>query len=481
MPDENKDIEQQPVVNTQENNFSNDSMSEKPATSIDGYSPAVQQPVPVLQNDTTPITPVEPSFNPTATQDNSVSMAEPLTNMATTQPMVTSTKPAGPNWLKNKKLIIGLVIAFTIVLIGGGTTLAYTSWYQNPKKVLADAVINMVTAKTSIYTGKFTMNMDDRYSEKMNIEVNVDAKQADATGSVDVGFKIVYSGKTFQLSGSGLYDSKGDLYVKVQDLKSIVAELKTTLGSGMPQSVIDAIDKFVNKIDGVWIRVSSDDMKTYSDSYSTTQKCLNKAVDNFKKNQNDTKEVTNLYQKNQFIAIDDELGETNGSSGYLLSLNYTALKSFAKGFKSTKIYTDLKACDSSFNIDEEQIQEPEKSSDDTSEVTNKIWISTWGHQITKFETKVSGKGEYSKNLALLTVEPKFNQTVTVSAPKDFITLTDLQTYIEEMYDSIYSSYEASINDTSYDTNSDYPAASSIDSTKNGNVFDILLNQFTNKP
>ena len=53
-------------------------------------------------------------------------------------------KPTG--FMKNKKIVIPIIIAVILLIIGGVSAFAYST-YQNPTKVITDSIINAMTAK----------------------------------------------------------------------------------------------------------------------------------------------------------------------------------------------------------------------------------------------------------------------------------------------------------------------------------------------
>lgn len=322
---------------------------------------------------------------------------------------------------KSKKpLIIGIILMAILALLGGGGVLAYNLWYQNPEKVVTDALINAATAKTSAYAG--TVKVE---SDSVKTVINLTTKQADATGSFDAKVTVTMAGKDYAVNGSALVDASGDLYFKVEKLAGIVAEYKSQLGSYIDASQSATIDKLVAKIDGTWIKVSSADLKEFSDTTATAKTCINDTIKKFKDDKPAIAEVTNVYKKNPFIKIDKKLGEKDGSLGYVIKGDSTALKAFAEGLKTTKIYTALHVCDSSFAIDTSSMDTTTTS---TSSGTVELWVNSWSHQITKLTFNDTSDGSTTSG----TISPTYNQSVQIVTPASSITLTRLKTDIEAL-------------------------------------------------
>lgn len=233
------------------------------------------------------------------------------------------TQPKTPN--KKKKLIIGGIIAAAVLLLSGGTYTAYAFWYQNPEKVLTDAVSNVIKAKTATYSGTLAMDTKDA-----KVRVVFDGKQAsELNGEGNAKITITAQGKDFTVNGSALVDKDGNLFFKVGNLKTILDEFLKQ--SGMTSS---PFDELVAKIDNKWIRVSADDLAEYDKDAGKAQTCL---ADTMKKIQDDKAVHDGLvkaYKDNKFVVIDSTLpGRTiNGvdSMGYKLSLNKDAAKKFAE-------------------------------------------------------------------------------------------------------------------------------------------------------
>lgn len=366
-----------------------------------------------------------------------------LVTPTTSATSATSADPAPNNQMFNtsstpkkgkKKLIIGIVVAAIITLgIGGGAFAAY-SWYQNPQKVVTDSLINAFTAKTSIYTGSIKAGNDF-----VEVAVDITAKKADsAAGSLDAKVTVTVENEDYKVNGSALIDASGDLYFKIDNLEDIVNEYKNQLGvSEYSMNVSSAIDKIVKKIDGTWIRISSDDLKEYSDDYASSKTCINDTIKKYKDDKVAIAEITDLYKENQLFIIDRDLGQKDGSFGYgIKGSDNVTLKSFLNGLKNTEIYKSLHSCDDDFVIDTNDIDVNDINSADD-EVTVELWVDVWSHQITKIildndtdDTKLSA-----------TITPEYNQKIEIATPSSSITLTELQTYIEDLTDSMSCSSE----------------------------------------
>lgn len=340
-----------------------------------------------------------------------------------TTPTPEQPAPAQPLTVKKKKktgLIIGIVSAVVLVLLGTGTVLGYTLWYQNPQKVLADAVTHAVKAKTSTYTGEFAVKASESDNGIKEMTIKVDGKNTVTTGqlAVDVAFTDAEDTK-HEFSGEGLYDKDGNLFFKIDNLKDLVAKYSEQYGSELPES----FQTIVSKVDGNWIRVSADDLKSLSEEVAEQQTCTRDALKKLESDQAATDELAKLYRDNQFVTVAKDLGVRDGNIGYELGIDTGKAKSFAEGVEQTTYFKELKKCNDDLEIDEDDFTQP-RSSDTT--YRTEVWISQFSHELREvrfFVEDDEARGE-------LWVKPVFNAPVTVESPKDFIPLRELQADIE---------------------------------------------------
>lgn len=452
MPDEQN--EPTPAQETTPNDFTY--VEQEPSTSstdlaeesTEAVTPTATPEQPAWSQPTSTFTAVTPDTSsiPTPSTPPAVDSTPPLapfgvTPLSSPTPLAPSpVSPQPPLTLKSPKkkgLLIGIIIVI-ILLLGAGVVLAYRFWYQNPEKVVTDAITHAITAKSVIYTGNLAVASDEA-----KVKIAVTGKQADATGALDATATISAAGTDYTVKGSALIDKSGDLYFKFEHLDDIVNELKKqVLGSSADSTVSSLIDQLKAKIDGTWIKVSSSDLKDFSDSYATTKTCLDNAVKTFQNDKSAAKQVTDLYKQHQFITIKKELGAKDGSLGYELTGNDDASKAFAKGLENTKLYKQLHSCDSSFTINADDLTASTDSSDKS---TVTVWVSRWTHEFTKATIDDTSDGTTTN----LSVEPTFNQPVTVTAPAKSTTLKQLESDIENLVESVYAaSFSSSFDDGS---------------------------------
>jgi hypothetical protein len=338
-----------------------------------------------------------------------------------------SSAPQGPEPVvpvpkqSKKKLIIGIIVAAIFVILAAGSVLAYTFWYQNPDKVVADGIMNAIKAKSLTYTGTLNANSDD-----MKLKLAIDGAAGGATGNVNVKATFDMESKPVTLSGGGLIDKDGTLYFKVKNVGEIVAPYRAT----MPKESQTMLDQLIAKVDDRWIKISADDMKEFSEESSKTQKCFTDTLNKFKDDKKATGEVADIYKKHKFLTIEQNLGSQGGSLGYSVKANKEAGKAFASDMKNTRIYKSMQDCDKDFKLDTDDVTADSQKADESKV---EVWVERWSHEI----TKIVVKDDKGPDTADMTLEPRFNKPVNVTAPEKSVTLTDLKTEIEGLVQSFY--------------------------------------------
>lgn len=311
---------------------------------------------------------------------------------------------------RRKGLLAGL-LSLIVVLIVGALTYAY--WYQNPNRVVADGIMQALNSRSLTYTGVFASNSGNKITADFN-------GVADAQGgSVDMKLHLSALNKKYTIDGSGLLSDKGDLYFKVKNIDELVQNYRKSV----PVSSQGLFDQIVAKINDKWIKISSDDLKSYSPEVATAQRCL---TDAFKRMQTDEtlrSEAVMAYKQHPFIMIEKTLGSKNGSLGYLLTIDSAKAKSFATAFRATALYKTLHACDKNLELKVGDLKADNQKNQNTNV---ELWVNNWTHQITK--VVVADK----KNTTSLTVMPSFNKPVSVNAPRESTTLDQLQKDVQDL-------------------------------------------------
>jgi len=378
------------------------------------------------------------------------------------QQQVAATPP--PQKKSKKKLVISILMAGIVALLVGGAVAAYNLWYQNPDKVLADSLTNLMKATSVAGNGKLVYASNDG---DVTITVDHITGQREGRATVAMDFALKDPEVSVALSGEGVYTEERDLYVKVNDLQDAYeslledivelaagqAEPGQTIPEEQMQQYKDMVDGIVGpvveKIDSRWIKISSDDLEGAIEGWNDeTGECAEAAFADLQKDEAKQREIVDAYKKNKFIVVQEQLGSRNGSLGYLLDIDEAAAEAFGEAAKQTATGRQLEECgDEVFS----ELEDNSAQSDNTitEDTRFELWVDRWSHEV----TRVYAEARNEDNVKMtFDYSPRFNENVTVDAPSDVITIKELQAEVEQAMgaamEELYG--EASYNENLYD-------------------------------
>lgn len=414
--------------------FSQDETS-APSTEPLAPEPQIEEPQPtsayepIVTSEATPD--IEPASAPPVVPAQERTAYQPQAAQSVETPPAAVVVPPKNN--KKKMIIIGAVVACALALTSVGSALAYNLWYQNPDKVIIDSVINLVKAKSMVGDGEFTVKTDDA-----SVSVKLDTKTADQNGYMTAKVSVDLKKQNFKIDVSGEAAYIDDaVYLKVNDLEKSYRKVVDTyidmsadaaiedVTTEMKDSVKDAVDEqfmpIINKIDNKWIKISSDDLKDVNKETDKTRECVADAVKKLQEDSKMSSELVTLYRDNKFVLVDEKLGSKDGSLGYSIDIDQAAAKSFGNGFAKTTIAKELTKCDDSFDF---STTEEIDNEDTLKDVHAEVWIDRWSHQLTQVSVEGASKDDDGKFSFVYNTQ--VNKAVSVEAPKDFVTLKQLQ-------------------------------------------------------
>jgi hypothetical protein len=344
--------------------------------------------------------------------NNENSPSAPQTTPADDLMQISQSPPSSTRFRSNKWLLIILVsIALTLLIL----VVTYVYWFQNPNKVVSDAMGNALSAKTLNYTGVVTSTGTPA------LNVAVDGGMSINGGIVHAKFSFDTQNKTYTLTGNGLFAENGDAYVKVKDIDKLVGNYR----SAIPAVSQPLFDQIIDKVADKWIKVSSADIENYNKDFAVAQRCT---IDSLKKIQSDaaTKaELIGVYKKHPFIEVNKVLGARNDSLGYSLKINHDASRAFTAEYKKIPFYKALVACDESYTVGEDIAQQKTATSTD---VAVDVWVSRWTHVLTKVEMRDNMKTSKTD----VSIDTKFNHPVAIDIPKNATSLDKLQNDVQAL-------------------------------------------------
>lgn len=353
-------------------------------------------------------------------------------NQGAPQPVMSQPQMAPQNIFekpkKRKGLIIGIISGslLLVALIAG--LLVYFLWWQNPQKMLTDAVVNSLTTKQYVTSGTITMSMGG--SSKLSIDVKGAADSP--KHKADVTVKLDADGLSKQLTTKAnivLDGEKGELYVKMTDFKSSVESLvdeyiTSQFGAysvseeyiaQVKESTMQYVDEIVDRVDNKWLKISLDDLAQDSSSACGADVVKNIQTDSVRK------EIADLYAKNPFFTVTDEkVADRNGGRGFAIDLtgkNKDTAKKFAESLKNSSAGKDISNC-----IDELNTYDDSADQATVEDATGKlkVWIDPMSHQFKAYELEITS----GDNSVKMSIDVTPGTTESIDIPSDAESLTD---------------------------------------------------------
>jgi hypothetical protein len=313
---------------------------------------------------------------------------------------------------RKKRLLLWGLLSLAVVLLA--LILTYVYWYQHPSKMVSDALVNTLNAKSLSFTGTVAR------AGSTKVDVAVDGGVSAAGGTVNAKFGFDVQGKKYTFEGSGVTNDKSDLYFKVKNIDDLVNNYRAAI----PATSRPLFDQIIAKVNDKWIKVSANDVKGYSENLAKAQKCTIEAVKKLQSDKATKAEIEAAYKSHPFIVIDKSLGSKGGSTGYALKTNPSETKGFTQAYKTTTLYNTLKRCDSGFVVKGDDMF---SGSANATPMTFNVWIDRWTHRLTTVET--------TRGTTTIALHPTFNTPVTVTTPQDATTLEQLQKDVQALVQS----------------------------------------------
>ena len=337
-------------------------------------------------------------------------------------------------------MIIGSVSLLLII----SAVLTYFLWWQNPKKILLDAVVGVVAAKEYTSTGSTTLSVDGvdvklefggrandgNYGGEAVLKVRPDGYDKD----IEVKVKAVYSSESvFYLRADGIekiIDDAIDVYVK-STIDSLSDSYYYSYSDADIASIKDTLksyfDPIIDKVDGKWIKISSKDIEDEDsrEEYECTTNVLQKLGNDSKQ----VKEIIAVYRENDFLFIKNTLFREDGSTGYEIDVSskeaQEAYEKFEKAVENTEAGKAIKKCSSSDDDDkkDDKSENEGKESDDDTKYKLIVWVNPLSHKLTGVDFEATS--EKSKASIKHSQGFSIGQSEKIDIPSDTKDLRDL--------------------------------------------------------
>lgn len=336
---------------------------DKKSTNGAGAEPATEKTNTTTSEQATPTatTPTQPTVAVVEPSNAPTPETMPATDAATGAPVDTVVIVKPP---KKKKtgLIVGIIIAILLVLGGIGFGIWYFAVYQNPEKVVFDAVNNLITAKNVQTTGEVRFYApyedDDETTVGFRIKLKNDAKTLPTATTaelsmfeIDLEDQSVVEDHEITIELGTVQMSDGVIYLRVSQLTDALDAFFDEDSQGIFEA---AFYEVAELIEGEWWRISIPELiDDLSDSGldlpdSELKEYYNCAIQAISKDYSE--EFSILYRRTPFVVFQNvyEGQKVDGHFIYDVSLDYDNLADFLNELPHTEYSTEVIACYNNF-------------------------------------------------------------------------------------------------------------------------------------
>ncbi len=365
------------------------------------------------------------------------------------------------------KWIALTLAAITVLGLAGGGYAAY-AWYTNPEQVVFDGTTKLLSAKTMTAQGSLEMTTtttrkgEEAQTFETKSTFNAQADH-DKGLAVTTNNQLTYNGKSTDVKAAVVAPLKDGVYIKADGLytayKDLVADM--LMQSGMDKldeasvgmsaaekqfaqqfmhSIYDELfAKPIQKIDGQWIKISDEDIKSLDKDASDDEvSCMQKAFKTLADDKKTADEIRSIYHKRSFTAIKTTDQKREGSTAYDVRIDETKLASFMKELANVPKVKALKECTKNDKkADEADAASDKKDVKTTNTIT--IWANTWSHTITGLDVELTTKSNESTSKNTMRATLKTNESVKIERPSAAKSLKDALGDMSESFKGMLSS------------------------------------------
>jgi hypothetical protein len=309
------------------------------------------------------------------------------------------TKALPKHHTASKRTLMIIVAAAAAVIATSICAYAYF-WYQNPEKIVLDAIVNAASSKSTQYSGKMYLLKSEDPQVSFNGVTN------DGVGQINTTVKLAPSGEVSTLNASAIFDHN-DLYAKIDKASLLVqngpSDIKKTLAPYT--SVIQ------QKVDNKWIKVNPGDLNDFK-SVTFVSQCMVDVIKELTTNRSTVSGLIGAYQKSPFFNATESTKPADSVGEYSLQLDSGRFDKFRQDFVRSKAFASLAGCSAANDM---------PTGAQLSGMEINLTINKAERQIIHITVK-NDKQFISK----ISIDPIFNTSAPVTVPHDAQTLNDIK-------------------------------------------------------
>lgn len=357
------------------------------------------------------------------------------------------------------KKMIGIIVAIVAVILIGGGVSAYQFWYQNPDKVLNDALAGALLADGMSISDNTTLNITNKGAgsimgvtpTKISFNTTADSTPAQV---IDMSMTLEYDDEEYVISGKGMYDASGNIYYQISGVLDIIKQI---VGN---QFIEKETENKISSLEGKWVKYSIDDMKKDNADLAKTLTCAIEVSLEQNKNHAYANEVISLYQKTPFFEIDkDNIQTKDGQYVFDVRVDQDQMIEFMKNTEDSEILNKSNECAKQLaeSADVEQAEEFDEAEakdalEELDALTMTVSVDQMTHALRKVEIGYfTDNSDYKINVESSN-DVTIDNSLKVEIPAETVSHKEwmegveeaatevFQAYYEAMYSSYYGSY-----------------------------------------
>lgn len=349
------------------------------------------------------------------------------------QPLTIASKPQ-----PTKKKWLGTIIAVILaVLVLGGAASAYAFWYQNPDKIVNDALTNLMSTKQLQTKTAITSDSDLGLGSAVSVKLKnltLDTNFGEKSGSsLDANLTLEVGGRDYSLGAKAIATDTA-IYFQINNVKDLVEKyLKDAAGGSYNLSSSAAAS--LAKLQDKWVKVDVD-----ANSGNRAYTCTSDVFSEFSGNKAMQKQISDVYKKHPFLKVGDKVGSKDGSLGYNVTIDKDVARAFTNDAKNTDLAKKLKDCDKSTTVDSTDTTiDSATDGIDSGKTEVVVWVSRWTHKLTAVDFNVETKNTTNgTDMKLNThTELKYDAPAKVTVPADSESIdqwtNDLRDFMIDMF------------------------------------------------
>lgn len=339
------------------------------------------------------------------------------------QPLLTRLKE---KYHSNKVPVVGAALAIALLILGIGGWAVYALWYQNPEKIVTDALVNAMTAKTTTF--KVTSSSYTNGETSTMTLVGKAGHKEGASGSLRIESKT-QSSDSMKVAVDFVHSVTGDDYVRLDSTEALRKQIIQYMSEGADsssRSMAQLLDVFLTpileRIDNKWVRFGDEEIKYLDAEAGEGYGCLEKSYEILGTNIDMMLELAFRYNDNKPFAVQERIGSANGKVGYTVGIDKVATKRLIESLKTTKFFQTVEGCytqtgdllDDLTNV----------ISDIPQKVRIELWIDQWTHELARIHIDASDGKLPQPNTATYDIVTSFNAPITIEIPKTSMSFQD---------------------------------------------------------